>query len=161
MAWCWRCADLRRVIKERFDVDLDEVSIGRVLKELGFAHVSPRPQHPKQDPQVLEAFKKTFQRAWQRRLPARTQHRGCRLRSGPKTKCEWARRTVWSTNGQRRGRVRASLRISVTPTPTCSARFVRRVTLAPRSCFLAPMPPPCSFTLRRSVGALPSALTPC
>jgi transposase len=31
----WRCADLRRVIKERFDVDLDEVSIGRVLKELG------------------------------------------------------------------------------------------------------------------------------
>src|SRR5215467_3214901 len=34
----WRCADLKRVIKERFDVDLDEVSIGRVLKELGFAH---------------------------------------------------------------------------------------------------------------------------
>ena len=67
----WRCVDLRRVIKQRFDVDLDEVSIGRVLKELGFAHVSPRPQHPKQDLQVLEAFKKTFQRAWQRRLPAR------------------------------------------------------------------------------------------
>jgi transposase len=67
----WRCVDFRRVIKQRFDVDLDEVSIGRVLKELGFAHVSPRPQHPKQDPQVLEAFKKTFQRAWQRRLPAR------------------------------------------------------------------------------------------
>jgi transposase len=54
----WRCADLRRVIKERFDVDLDGVSIGRVLKELGFAHVSPRPQHPKQDPQAIEAFKK-------------------------------------------------------------------------------------------------------
>jgi hypothetical protein len=30
---------IRRVIKERFDVDLDEVSIGRTLKELGFAHV--------------------------------------------------------------------------------------------------------------------------
>ena len=45
-----RCVDLRRIIKERFDVDLDEVSIGRVLKELGFAHVSPRPRHPKQDP---------------------------------------------------------------------------------------------------------------
>ena len=58
----WRCADLRRVIKERFGVDLDEVSIGRVLKELGFAHVSPRPQHPKQDPQAIEAFKKTLQR---------------------------------------------------------------------------------------------------
>jgi putative transposase len=56
----WRCVDLRRIIKDRFDVDLDEVSIGRVLKELGFAHVSPRPQHPKQNPQVIEAFKKTF-----------------------------------------------------------------------------------------------------
>jgi hypothetical protein len=40
-----------RVIKERFDVDLDGVSIGRVLKELGFAHVSPSLQHPRQDPQ--------------------------------------------------------------------------------------------------------------
>jgi transposase len=56
----WRCVDLRRIIKERFDVDLDEVSIGRVLKELGFAHLSPRPRHPKQDPHVIEAFKKTF-----------------------------------------------------------------------------------------------------
>ena len=66
----WRCVDLRRVIKERFDVDLDEVSIGRALKELGFAHVSPRPQHPKQDPQVIEAFKKTFPPRWRRRSPA-------------------------------------------------------------------------------------------
>jgi transposase len=54
----WRCIDLRRVIKERFDVDLDEVSIGRALKELGFAHVSPRPRHPKQDPQRIETLKK-------------------------------------------------------------------------------------------------------
>jgi len=67
----WRCVDLRRVIRERFDVDLDEVSIGRTLKELGFAHVSPRPQHPKQDPQAIAAFKKTFQSGWRRRSPAR------------------------------------------------------------------------------------------
>ena len=39
----------------------------RILKELGFAHVSPRPQHPKQDPQTIEAFKKTFLRASLRR----------------------------------------------------------------------------------------------
>jgi transposase len=62
----WRCVDLKRVIKERFDVDLDEVSVGRVLKELGFAHVSPRPRHPEQDPQVIAAFKKTSLRRWQR-----------------------------------------------------------------------------------------------
>src|SRR3974390_3022709 len=37
----WRCVDIRRIIKERFDVDLDEVSIGRVLKELGFCPCQP------------------------------------------------------------------------------------------------------------------------
>jgi len=63
----WRCIDLKRVLKARFDVELDEVSIGRVLKELGFAHVSPRPKHPEQDPQAIEAFKKTSLRAWLRR----------------------------------------------------------------------------------------------
>jgi len=67
----WRCVDLRRVIKECFRVDLDEVSIGRILKELGFAHVSPRPQHPKQDPEAMEVFKKTFPSGWRRRSPAR------------------------------------------------------------------------------------------
>ena len=29
----WRCIDLRRLINARYDVDLDEVSIGRMLKE--------------------------------------------------------------------------------------------------------------------------------
>jgi len=62
----WRCVDLRRIIKERFGVDLDEVSIGRILKQLGFAHLSPRPQHPRQEPQVIDTFKKTFRRVWQR-----------------------------------------------------------------------------------------------
>ena len=63
----WRCVDLRRIIKERFDVDLDEVSIGRALKELGFSHLSPRPKPPKQDPEAIEAFKKTSLRASRRR----------------------------------------------------------------------------------------------
>jgi transposase len=55
----WRCVDLRRVIMERFGVDIDEVSIGRVLKELDFAHVSARPQHREQDEEAMAAFKKT------------------------------------------------------------------------------------------------------
>jgi transposase len=58
----WRCVDLRHIIKERFDVDLDvdldEVSIGRVLKELGFAHVSPRPQHLNRTRKSLSILKK-------------------------------------------------------------------------------------------------------
>lgn len=35
----WRCVDLRRVIKERFSIDIDEVTIGRVLKSSA-SHIS-------------------------------------------------------------------------------------------------------------------------
>jgi transposase len=55
----WRCVDLKRVLEERFGVDLSAVRLGRVLKELGFSHISARPQHPAQDPRAIAAFKKT------------------------------------------------------------------------------------------------------
>src|ERR1700733_11210956 len=56
----WRCVDLKRVLGERFAVDLSEVSLGRVLKKLGFSHISARPLHPKQDPEAIANFKKKF-----------------------------------------------------------------------------------------------------
>jgi transposase len=56
----WRCVDLKRVLGERFGVDLSEVSLGRILKKLGFSHISARPLHPKQDRQAIATFKKTF-----------------------------------------------------------------------------------------------------
>ena len=55
----WRCVDLKRVLGERFGVDLSEVRLGRILKDLGFSHISARPRHPAQDPQAIAAFKKT------------------------------------------------------------------------------------------------------
>ena len=58
----WRCVDLKRVVGQRFGVDLSEVSLGRVLKKLGFSHISARPRHPVQDPEAIAAFKKTFPR---------------------------------------------------------------------------------------------------
>jgi putative transposase len=63
----WRCVDLKRVLGERFGVDLSEVRLGRVLKELGFSHISARPRHPAQDPHAIAAFKKTFPQQWRRR----------------------------------------------------------------------------------------------
>lgn len=55
----WRCRDLQVVIEERFGVAYKERAIGYLLKELEFSHISGRPQHPKQDVRVIEAFKKT------------------------------------------------------------------------------------------------------
>ena len=62
----WRCVDLKRVVRDRFGVDLSEVSLGRVLKRLGFSHISARPRHPVQKPEAIETFKKTFPRRSQR-----------------------------------------------------------------------------------------------
>jgi transposase len=55
----WRRVDLQRVIAERFGIDYHERTVGKLLKALGFSHVSARPRHPGQDSTVIEAFKKT------------------------------------------------------------------------------------------------------
>jgi transposase len=62
----WRCVDLKRVLGARFAVDLSEVSLGRILRKLGFSHISARPRHPKQDPEAIASFKKVFQPACSR-----------------------------------------------------------------------------------------------
>jgi transposase len=49
----WRCVDLKRVLSARFAVDLSAVTLGRILKTLGFSHISARPRHPKQDPEAI------------------------------------------------------------------------------------------------------------
>ena len=55
----WRRLDLQTVIRHRFGVHYHERSVSRLLHELGFSHMSARPQHPEQDPVALETFKKT------------------------------------------------------------------------------------------------------
>lgn len=56
----WRCLDLKGVIQKHFGVDYHERTVGKILKELGFSHVSARPQHRGQNPETIEAFKKNF-----------------------------------------------------------------------------------------------------
>lgn len=75
----WRCVDLKRVLSERFDVDLSQVSLGRTLKRLGFSRISARPLHPAQDSEAIATFKKNFpgrRRADCERAYARNRDRG-------------------------------------------------------------------------------------
>jgi transposase len=58
----WRRIDLRRVISARFGVDYHERYVGKLLKKLGFSHMSARPRHPAQDARIVEAFRKTSPR---------------------------------------------------------------------------------------------------
>ena len=54
----WRRIDLVRIATARFGVTVDEDTMGRVLRDLGFSHISARPQHPKQKADAVEGFKK-------------------------------------------------------------------------------------------------------
>ena len=55
----WRRIDLKRVIAKRFGVAFHQRYVGKLLKKLGFSHISARPRHPAQDERIVEAFKKT------------------------------------------------------------------------------------------------------
>ncbi len=54
----WRCIDLTELIRQRWNVDYHERAIGKLLERLGFSHVSARPRHHLQEPEVIETIKK-------------------------------------------------------------------------------------------------------
>jgi transposase len=55
----WRLKDLAAWTSVRFGVSLDESTLGRLVKKMGFRQLSARPRHHAQDPSALTAFKKT------------------------------------------------------------------------------------------------------
>ena len=55
----WRRVDLKRLVAERFGVAYHERTIGKILHQLGFSHISARPRHPAQDKWIMAEFKKT------------------------------------------------------------------------------------------------------
>jgi transposase len=55
----WRRIDLKQVVEDRFGVVYHERTIGKLLKHIGFSHISARPRHPAQKPEIMDAFKKT------------------------------------------------------------------------------------------------------
>jgi transposase len=55
----WRCVDLKAVIAARFGVEMSERQVERILKGQAYVRLTPRPQHPKADPEAQAAFKKT------------------------------------------------------------------------------------------------------
>jgi transposase len=80
----WRRIDLKALIETRFAVRLHERSVGKVLRRLGFARLSVRPQHPKADEAAQEAFKKASPSWSARRFPSAPA--ASRSRSGSRTR---------------------------------------------------------------------------
>src|SRR4051795_2334341 len=65
----WRRVDLQALIEARFAVRLHERTVGKVLRRLGFARISVRPEHPKADEAAQAAVKKTSPSRSPRGLP--------------------------------------------------------------------------------------------
>ena len=63
----WRLIDLVQWLHEEFAVSLDETTVGRELKKLGYVKLTARPRHHAQNEYAMEAFKKGgSQPSWQR-----------------------------------------------------------------------------------------------
>jgi transposase len=60
----WRRKDLVQWIFEEFAISMDETTVGRELKALGFAKLSARPRHYAQNEVEVAAFKKASQPSW-------------------------------------------------------------------------------------------------
>ena len=56
----WRACDLIMRLYEEFRLSVSDDTIYRVLKDLGFSHVSARPKAYKQDPDAMAAFKNVW-----------------------------------------------------------------------------------------------------
>ncbi len=66
----WRRKDLAHWIFEEFGISLEESSVGRELRALGFRKISPRPRHKGQNEFAVEDFKKTSAPSWGRSEPS-------------------------------------------------------------------------------------------
>jgi transposase len=55
----WRLVDLAQWLYDEFAISLDETTVGRELKAMGFRKLSARPRHYAQNEFAVEAFKKT------------------------------------------------------------------------------------------------------
>ena len=55
----WRLVDLAQWVWDEFGVSVSRQTLGRELRAMGFRKLSARPQHYAQDPDAIEAFKKT------------------------------------------------------------------------------------------------------
>ncbi len=63
----WRLADLVGWLWTEFAVSLDETTVGRELKKLGYVKLSARPRHHAQNEDAMKAFKKGgLVHSWQR-----------------------------------------------------------------------------------------------
>lgn len=80
----WRLVDLVGWLRDEFGVSLSRQTLGRELRRMGFRKLSARPRDHAQDPEAVEAFKKTSPLSWRR--SGRASRRASPSSSGGRTR---------------------------------------------------------------------------
>ena len=62
----WRRKDLARWLFEEYRIEVDETTVGRELRAMGFRKLSARPRHYAQNELEMEQFKKACPPNWRR-----------------------------------------------------------------------------------------------
>ena len=65
----WRLKDLAQWLFEEFGIELDETTVGRALRVMGFGKLSARPRHHAQNELAIDIFKKPLAPSWRRSAP--------------------------------------------------------------------------------------------
>ena len=80
----WRLVDLAQWLRDECGVSVSRQTLGRELRRMGFRKLSARPRDHAQDPEAIEAFKKTSPPSWRR--SRRSCRRTPRSSSGGRTR---------------------------------------------------------------------------
>jgi transposase len=65
----WRLSDLVAWVHDEFGISLDESTVSRTLRAMGYRKLSARPSHHAQDPEAMTAFKKISPPEWRKSEP--------------------------------------------------------------------------------------------
>ena len=68
----WRRCDLAQELYEMFGVSVEESTVGRTLREMGYRKLSARPRHHAQNEYAVEDFKKPSPPSWRKSRRAST-----------------------------------------------------------------------------------------
>lgn len=94
----YRICDLRKIVKNKWDINYSVGGMHALLKRMKLSHVTTRPQNPKNDPSVMELWKKK-----PRVLLTKKRKNTAVLKSGSKTKPGTAKKESATGFGQSRG----------------------------------------------------------
>lgn len=81
----YRISDLQALVKKRFKVKYSSSGMHALMKRMKLSHVKPRPQHPKNDPGVMDNWKKKPSDSWKSNAtstPTRTSKSGIKTKRG-------------------------------------------------------------------------------